>query len=41
MCWNYCQDVKDMAFVDIRLNHLQAIVDGMGNKWSAKKAFKI
>ena len=41
MCWNYCQDVKDMAFVDIRLNHLQAIVDGMGSKWSAKKAFKI
>lgn len=41
MCWNYCQDIKDEAFVDIRLQHLQKIVDGMGNKWSAKKAFKI
>lgn len=41
MCWNYCTDLQDMAFVDVRLNHLQAIVDGMGNKWSAKKAFKI
>lgn len=41
MCWNYCQDIKDMPFVDVRINHLQAIVDGMGDKWSAKKAFKI
>ena len=41
MCWNYCQDIKDESFVDIRLQHLQSIVDGMGNKWSAKKAFKI
>lgn len=41
MCWNYCQDIKDIPFVDIRLTHLQAIVDGMGDKWSAKKAFKI
>ncbi len=41
MCWNYCQDIKDEAFVDIRLQHLQNIVDGMGSKWSAKKAFKI
>lgn len=41
MCWNYCQDIKDEAFVDIRLQHLQSIVDGMGSKWSAKKAFKI
>ena len=50
MCWNYCVNASfgkdnksfiDMAFVDVRLNHLQSIVDGMGNKWSAKKAFKI
>lgn len=41
MCWNYCQDIKDMTFVDIKLQHLQQIVDGMGEKWSAKKAFKI
>ena len=41
MCWNYCQDIKDEAFVDIRLQHLQNIVDGMGSRWSAKKAFKI
>ena len=41
MCWNYCQDIKDVAFVDIRLNQLQAITDSMGDKWSAKKAFKI
>ncbi len=41
MCWNYCQDIKDEPFVSIKTNHLQAIVDGMGNKWSAKKAFKI
>ena len=41
MCWNYCQKIKDMAFVEIKLNHLQEIVNGMGDKWSAKKAFKI
>lgn len=41
MCWNYCQNIESLPFVDIRLSHLQSIVDGMGNKWSAKKAFKI
>lgn len=41
MCWNYCTEIKDMPFVDIRLSHLQYIVDGLGEKWSAKKAFKI
>ena len=41
MCWNYCVDIQNMTFIDIRLNHLQTIVDGMGDKWSAKKAFKI
>ncbi len=41
MCWNYCQDIKDEPFVNIKINHLQAIVDSMGNKWSSKKAFKI
>lgn len=41
MCWNYCHDIKNEAFVDIRLQHLQNIVDSMGDKWSAKKAFKI
>ena len=51
MCWNYCVNAKfetdkdksfiEMPFVDVRLQHLQTITDGMGNKWSAKKAFKI
>lgn len=41
MCWNYCQDIKDLPFVEIKLPHLQQIVDGLGDKWSAKKAFKI
>lgn len=41
MCWNYCKDIQDLPFVDVKINHLQAIVDGMGEKWSAKKAFKI
>ncbi len=41
MCWNYCADIEDMAFVDVKLNHLQVIVDSLGDKWSAKKAFKI
>lgn len=41
MCWNYCDSLKDLPFVDIKLNHLQSIVDSMGDKWSAKKAFKI
>lgn len=40
MCWNYCKDIKDMPFINIKLTHLQSIVDSMGNKWSAKKAFK-
>lgn len=40
MCWNYCENIKDEPFVDIRLQHLQAIVNSMGDKWSAKKAFK-
>lgn len=40
MCWNYCIDIKDMPFVDIKLIHLQTIADSMGDKWSAKKAFK-
>lgn len=41
MCWNYCKDIQDLPFVDVKINHLQAIVDSMGEKWSAKKAFKI
>ncbi len=41
MCWNYCKDIKDKPFIDIKTNILQNIVDSMGNKWSAKKAFKI
>lgn len=41
MCWNYCKDIEDIAFVDIKINHLQAIVDGLDDKWSAKKAFKV
>ena len=40
MCWNYCKDIANLTVVEIRLTHLQAIVDSMGNKWSAKKAFK-
>ena len=38
MCWNYCKDIQDLPFVDVKINHLQAIVDGMGEKWSAKKS---
>lgn len=41
MCWNYCESIKNEAFVNIRLIHLQSIVDSMGDKWSAKKAFKV
>lgn len=41
MCWNYCSDIAQSPFIDIKTNHLQAIVDSMGEKWSAKKAFKI
>ena len=41
MCWNYCQDIKDEPFINVKTNVLQSIVDSMGNKWSAKKAFKI
>lgn len=41
MCWNYCSDIAQSPFLDIKTNHLQAIVDSMGEKWSAKKAFKI
>lgn len=41
MCWNYCRDIQDLPFVEIKLKHLQDITDSMGNKWSAKKAFKI
>ena len=41
MCWNYCETIKDTPFVDIKTLQLQAIVDSMGDKWSAKKAFKI
>lgn len=40
MCWNYCNDIAKLPLIEIRLTHLQAIVDGMGTKWSAKKAFK-
>lgn len=40
MCWKYCNNIKNESFVDIRLNHLQTIVNSMGSKWSAKKAFK-
>lgn len=40
MCWNYCKDIETLPLVEIRLTHLQAIVDGLDNKWSAKKAFK-
>ena len=40
MCWNYCETIKDKPFIEIKLTHLQAIVDSMGDKWSAKKAFK-
>lgn len=41
MCWNYCKDIEEDAFTDIKLIQLQAIVDSMGEKWSAKKAFRI
>lgn len=41
MCWNYCEDIQDEPFVDIKISHLQDITDSMGNKWSAKKAFRI
>ncbi|MBP3504721.1 MAG: tyrosine-type recombinase/integrase [Bacilli bacterium] len=41
MCWNYCKDIEEEAFVDIKINQLQSIVDSMGDKWSAKKAFKV
>ena len=41
MCWKYCKDIENIPFVDIKLIHLQGIVDTMGKKWSAKKAFKI
>lgn len=40
MCWNYCEEIKDVPFVEIKTMKLQAIVDSMGDKWSAKKAFK-
>lgn len=40
MCWNYCEVISTLPVVEIRLTHLQGIVDSMGNKWSAKKAFK-
>lgn len=40
MCWNYCSDIVNEPFVDIKINHLQKIVDSMGDKWSTKKAFK-
>lgn len=40
MCWNYCNNIKDLPFFDIKITHLQEIVDNMGDKWSAKKAFK-
>ena len=39
-CWNYCNKIQNIAFVDIRINHLQSIVNSMGDKWSTKKAFK-
>lgn len=41
MCWNYCINIENMAFTDIKLIHLQSIVDSLGDKWSAKKAFKV
>lgn len=41
MCWNYCSEISQLPFADIKTNHLQAIVNSMGEKWSAKKAFKI
>lgn len=41
MCWNYCEEVEDLPFVDVKINHLQSIVDSMGPKWSSKKAFKV
>lgn len=41
MAWNYCGEIKNMRFVDLRLSHLQHIVDGMVGKWSAKREFKI
>ena len=41
MCWNYCDEIKDLPFVDIKLENLQNITNSMGDKWSAKKAFKI
>ena len=40
MCWNYCDPIRNLPFIQIRLTHLQNIIDTMGDKWSAKKAFK-
>ena len=41
MCWNYCQDIKENPFIEIKTLQLQAMVDSMDDKWSAKKAFRI
>lgn len=40
MCWNYCSTIEDESFINIKHLQLQKIVDSLGNKWSAKKAFK-
>lgn len=39
-CWKYCSDIADEPFINIKTQHLQAIIDSMGDKWSTKKAFK-
>ena len=40
LAWRYSKDIAHLPFMDITLNHLQTIVDNMGNKWAIKKLFK-
>lgn len=39
--WKLCEPIKDMRFIDIKLSHLQGVVDSSGKNPPTLKKFKI
>lgn len=39
--WNFCEPIKDIKFVDIKIDHLQKIVDESGKNYPTLKKLKV
>ena len=41
LAFRYCKEIHDMRFVDIRLNHLQGIIDNLGKPYPTRRMTKL